>query len=154
MQFFLPSLLIFLVAMLVTAFLAPRITPWIAAILALAFLIYGIHDHQRMFAYEYKQSTWQQGLKIYAPFLVIGGILLFCMYAMVAFFTGGTVPVPAMPSLSLSSSPVDSLSSNFSSLNNSLSRAANSVMNQTSNLIQSVNRSMNRPSGVSLAEVI
>jgi hypothetical protein len=149
MQFFLPSLLIFLVALVVTALLAPRVTPWIAAVLALAFMTYGIYDHQRMFAYEYKQSTWQQGLKVYAPFLIIGGILIFCMYGMVAFFTGGTVPVPSMPNTAPS---MTSLSNSFTSLNNTLSSAANSVANATTNLVQSANRSLNR--GVSLAEAI
>jgi len=143
MQFFLPSLLIFLIAMIATAFIAPRITPWIAAILALAFLTYGIHEHYSMFAYEYKQSTWQEGLKVYAPFIIVGGIIVFCMYGMVAFFTGGTVPVPSMPSMPAMNSMPSMNSLSLSSMGNSLSSVANSITNSTTNLINSANRSLN-----------
>jgi hypothetical protein len=155
MQFFLPSLLIFLIALVITAFLAPRVTPWIAAVLALVFLTYGVYDHRRMFAYEYKQSTWQEDLKIYAPFLIIAGIILFSMYGMVSFFTGGTVPVPSMPEVP--SFAPNSFS--LTSINNTISSAANSVANATTNLVQSANRTLNRTlnqpnPGMSLAEAI
>ena len=154
MQFFLPSLLIFVVAIVFTAVVAPRITPWMAAVLALAFLVYGVHEHYLMFAYEYKQSTWQEGLKIYAPFIIVGGIIVFSMLGMISFFTGGTVPVPAMPDIpSTNFSSMSSLS--LSSMGNSLSSMGNSMLNSANSMIQNVNRSLNnKKSMFSLAEAI
>ena len=161
MQFFLPRLLIFVIAILVTMFLAPRVTPWMAAILALAFLVYGVHEHYSMFAYEYKQSTWQEGLKIYAPFVMVGGIIVFSMLGMVSFFAAPEHSDASISSVTNSignsfSGMTNSLSSVTNSLSgaaNSLSGAANSLSVRANNMVQSVNRSLNKGT-FSLAEAI
>uniref|UniRef100_A0A6C0KT11 Transmembrane protein n=1 Tax=viral metagenome TaxID=1070528 RepID=A0A6C0KT11_9ZZZZ len=97
MEFFIPGLLLFLVAILVTAWLSPKATPMVAAILSIVFLIYGINDHYRLFASEYRLSTWQQSLMTFAPFIMIGAIILFIIYGIIGFFTSASVPVPNMP---------------------------------------------------------
>ena len=73
MEFFIPGLVLFLVAIAVTAFIVPKATPMIAAILSLVFLTYGVYQHYTLFADEYRLSTWQDGLKIYAPAIMIIG---------------------------------------------------------------------------------
>jgi predicted PurR-regulated permease PerM len=142
MEFFIPGLFIFLIAVLVSFFLVPKATPMTAAILAIVFLTYGVYDHYELFASEYKLSTWQESLKIYAPFIMIGVIIMYSMYGMIAFFTDGAVPVPSMPSIpSMSDGPSMPTMSNIPSLNqlsnqmtNTFSNVANSIGNTTSNI--------------------
>ena len=52
-----------------------------------------------MFESEYRLSTWQQTLKLYAPAVMIVAIILFIIYGILAFFTKGSVPVPTIPSI-------------------------------------------------------
>jgi hypothetical protein len=94
MEFFIPGLLIFLVAISIAIIIVPQTTPMIAAVFAIIFLVYGVYDHYLLFAPEYRLSTWQDGIKIYAPFIMLAGIILFIIYFIFAFFTGGEVPVP------------------------------------------------------------
>ena len=149
MEFVIPGLTIFLIALAVAFFLAPRATPLIAAILSIVLLTYGVYDHYSLFAGEYKLSTWQDGLKIYAPFLMIGMILVFCIYGMVAFFTNGSVPVPAMPSMPSMPS--------LSSVANSIGNRANNIINNTQSLGSSIGNSLSsfkNKKSFSFAEVI
>ena len=96
MEFFIPGLLLFLVTILITIFIIPQSTPMVAAVLSILFLAYGVYDHYLLFAPEYRLSTWQDGIKIYAPFIMLAGIILFIIYFIFVFFTGGEVPVPKM----------------------------------------------------------
>jgi predicted PurR-regulated permease PerM len=139
MEFFIPGLFIFLIAVLISIFLAPKATPMTAAILAIAFLTYGVYDHYELFASEYKLSTWQEGLKIYAPFIMIGAIIMYSIYGMIVFFTGGAVPVPNIPSIpDMPSMPtmnnVPSLNQMTNQMTNTFNDVANSIGNATSNI--------------------
>jgi len=140
MEFFIPGLFLFLVAVLVVFHLAPKATPMIAAILSIVFLLFGIHEHQKMFASEYRLSTWQDKLKIYAPALMIVAIILFLIYSMLAFFTGGSVPIPSIPNIQM-----PSVGSITESITNSLNNAANSIKNASANIMSS-NNSANKGS--------
>jgi hypothetical protein len=133
MEFFIPGLFIFLIAVLVCFFLVPKATPMTAAILAIVFLTYGVYDHYQLFASEYKLSTWQEGLKIYAPFIMVGVIIMYSIYGMVAFFTGGAVPVPSMPDIP-SMGNVPSLNQVSNQMTNTFSNVADSIGNATSNI--------------------
>ena len=142
MEFFIPGLFLFLVSILVVFYLAPKATPMIAAILSIVFLLFGIHEHQKMFASEYRLSTWQDKLKVYAPALMIVSIILFLIYSMLAFFTGGSVPIPSMPNVQM-----PSVGSITESITNSLNNAANSIKNASANIMSSnKNNSANKGS--------
>jgi predicted PurR-regulated permease PerM len=134
MQFFLPGLALFLFAIAITFFLAPYATPMVASILYIIFLSYGVYDHYHLFASEYRLSTWQDAWKIYAPFIMIGAIILYVIYGIMAFFSGGKVPVPSMPSVSnvttnLSKSVSDMANTATSYMNDTANAAANAVNN-------------------------
>lgn len=131
MEFFLPGLLIFLVSILITSYLAPRITPIIAAILSVVFLAYGVYDHYSMFADEYRLSTWHEGLRLYAPAIMILAIILFVIYGIMAFFTSGSVPVPSMPTIELPS-PNTATNSMMTSLNDAMTSISNVANNMVS----------------------
>ena len=120
MEFFIPGLLIFLVAICLSFALSPRVTPLIAAILSIGFLTFGVYEHYKMFASEYRLSTWQDGLKIYAPAIMICATLIFIIYAIFAFFTNGTVPVPKMPNITAPSE---------NTITNTMMESVNGILN-------------------------
>ena len=125
MEFFLPGVCLLLVSVLVTYLISPHLTPIITAILSIVFLVFGVYSHYHMFASEYRLSTWQEGLKIYAPAVMIIAIILFIIYGIIALFTGVKVPVPAMPTIELPA---------VNTLTNSMMKAYNNVANNVSHI--------------------
>ena len=99
MEFFIPGLSLFVITLFVCYFTVPKITPLIAAILSIVFLCAGVYEHYTLFASEYRLSTWQDGLKVYAPAVMIIVIILFIIISIFTFFTRGAVPVPMMPEM-------------------------------------------------------
>lgn len=139
MEFFIPGLLLFLVSVVISFIIAPRFTPLVVALLSIGFLSYGVFDHYKMFASEYRLSTWQESLKIYAPAIMIAAIIIFIIYGILAFFTKGSVPVPSIPNLT---EPNDN--STTSKIVNSLNKAGNNFTNnKNTNVINNVNNKIN-----------
>ena len=151
MEFFIPALLLFLVSIAVSFALAPRFTPLVVALLSIAFLTYGVYDHYKMFASEYRLSTWQESLKIYAPAIMIGAIILFIIYSILALFTKGSVPVPPIPNVT---EPNENSATN--QIMNSLNKVGNlftnnkntNVVNQVNNKINNANKNRNNILGL------
>ena len=139
MEFFLPGLFLFLLAIGITFIVVPKATPVMASILSLAFLTYGVYHHHKLFASEYRLSTWQEGLKIYAPAVMILAIILFVMYGVLSFFTSGQVPVPSLPNVSLPTA--NSLTSTFT---DSMESIGNSMVNAVNNVSSFANNSSSR----------
>jgi hypothetical protein len=137
MEFFLPGLLLFFVAIIVTILIVPTITPMVAAILSILFLTYGVYDHYRMFASEYRLSTWQDGVKIYAPFIMIAGIILYVIYFIFVFFTKGEVPIPKVEAPSINTSAT------LNSIKNTTTNTLNKISNGASNLFSFNSNSSN-----------
>ena len=86
-----------------------------------------------MFASEYRLSTWQEGLKLYAPAVMICAIILFIIYGMISLFTGVKVPVPTLPNIEMP---------NTNSLTNSMINAYNTASNSMSSLTNNVSQSV------------
>lgn len=124
MEFFIPGLLLFLLFLLITFFLVPKATPMITAILSIIFLTYGVYEHYRLFATEYRLSTWQDHLKIYAPALMIAAIIIFIIYFMLSLFTGGSVPIPSMPDVE-----IPTLNDITTNISNTFNNATNAISN-------------------------
>lgn len=125
MEFFIPGLFIFLVAIIIAIVIVPETTPMIAAVLSILFLAYGVYDHYLLFAPEYRLSTWQDGIKIYAPFIMLAGIILFIIYFIFAFFTGGEVPIPKVEMPTMPEMPT------FNAIKNAANNAINNTVNNT-----------------------
>lgn len=130
MEFFIPSLVLFLVSIGITFAIAPKATPIMAAILSIIFLTYGVYQHYKLFAYEYRLSTWQEGLKIYAPAIMIFAIILYIIYGILAFFTGGVVPIPSIPNVN-----IPSVGNVTSQLTNSINNVTNSITSTANNML-------------------
>jgi len=131
MEFFLPGLFVFLLSLAITAWVAPNATPAMAAILSAIFLTYGVYHHHKLFAAEYRLSTWQEGLKIYAPAVMILAVFLVIFYGIISFFASGKVPVPPLPNVSMPSP--DSMTNSLNSLSNTANNNANSLMTSIGN---------------------
>jgi hypothetical protein len=139
MELFIPGLLLFLVSIGVSFLIAPRFAPLVIALLSLVLLTFGVYNHYKMFSAEYRLSTWQDSLKLYAPAIMIGAIIIFIIYAILAFFTKGSVPVPAIPNLS---APNDN--SMTGSFVNSVNKIGNAITNnKNTNVVNNVNEQIN-----------
>jgi predicted PurR-regulated permease PerM len=130
MEFFIPGLLFFIVSIGITFMIAPKATPIMAAILSIIFLTYGVYQHYKLFAYEYRLSTWQDGLRIYAPAIMLLAVILYIIYGILAFFTGGVVPVPSIPNVSLPTmnNVTSQITNSINNVSNSITSTANNVM--------------------------
>jgi len=144
MEFFIPGLLFFILTLIFTFYIAPKATPMIAAILSLVFLTYGVYDHYRMFASEYRSSTWQEPLLLmYSPAVMITVLILYVLYGMSALFTKGQVPIPAMPEIPTMQNALNNVTESLSNAANSVANAANDMMNNVMNNGTNSNRRNN-----------
>lgn len=137
MEFFIPSIFIFLVAIGTSFALAPRLTPIVVAILSIGLLVFAVYSHYKMFAAEYRLSTWQDSLKIYAPALMIGAIIIFIIYSIIALFSKGEVPVPQVPSVNM---PPANTATN--KVTETINNTTESIGNMFNNLKGSVNENV------------
>lgn len=95
MEFFLPSILVLLVAAAIVFFVIPRFGPLVLAVVSLLLLGIGIYNHYSMFQNEYRLSTWQLGAVAYAPYLLIGAvILMIILYLTYLLPSGSSVSGP------------------------------------------------------------
>jgi len=138
MQLFLPSMLVLLIGILIVVLVIPQFSPLIIVIISALLLAAGTYHHFVTFMNEYKQSTWQQSLTLFAPGIILAAIILYLFVAIASFFSGGSVPIPSMPAMELppastATNPVTAaLNSTMSAVNSvakSVGNAANSAIN-------------------------
>ena len=129
MELFLPSILVAILASLIVIFLIPRLSPILIVIIASILLYVGMTQHFSMFWDEYKQSTWQQNLKLFAPGIMIAAIVIFVLYGILSFFKGGIVPIPSMPAMEMPSA---------NTATNPVTAAINTVMNTVHNAVNNL----------------
>lgn len=100
MQLFIPSLLAIAVAAAIVMFVLPRLSPVILGVIALVLLVVAAYSHYTFFGSEYQISTWQLPLVQFAPYLLIGGLVLFMLFFIINFIGTGkseaVAPVAAM----------------------------------------------------------
>jgi hypothetical protein len=134
MELFLPSLAILLLAVIVIFFLLPRLSPSIIVLIATGLLLGGIYHHFSLFWNEYRNSTWQDQLKVFAPGIMITLIVVYVLFSILMFVTSGrSLAAPIMPDIELP--PANT--------------ATNVVTSTFNNIIQSVtpNNKKNNTSG-------
>jgi predicted PurR-regulated permease PerM len=100
-----------------------------------------------MFATEYRLSTWQEGLKIYAPAVMIVAICLFIIYSIIAFFTGVQVPIPTMPTIEMPqvNTITNSLMNVYNNAENAIENVKNDVSNSINKITNNVTNTTNKP---------
>jgi hypothetical protein len=104
MEFFLPSLLVMLVALLLSTYVIPRFTPAVIAVVAIVLLCFGTYNHYTSFPAEYNVMQWATTGQQIAPTLITGlVIVLMGGYIIYMFTTKGGMP--NLPSMSANSPP-------------------------------------------------
>lgn len=142
MEFFIPGVLLFLVSIIVAYAISPHLTPIIVLILSVVFLTFGVYTHYQMFASEYRLSTWQDGLKNYAPAVMIITIILFLLFAIVGLFSGLKVPIPAMPEMPTTNSLATSVTSAYNTAADAVSDATTSVTQSFTSAVNNVQKNV------------
>jgi hypothetical protein len=79
MEFFIPSLTIILLAVVMFFFLFPRLSPYLLGGVAIVMFLLGAYHHYNSFPYEYKASMVTELLQDYSGFfmlliVIIGGV--------------------------------------------------------------------------------
>lgn len=156
MELFIPGLFVFFLAIAISFAIVPRFTPLIAAILSIVFLVLGVRQHYLMFASEYRLSTWQDSFKIYAPAIMIGAMILFIIYTILALFTTGSVPVPSFPAVTAPTpntltdnvmGKLNTVADSLSTANQNLAENVNDALGSLANVVsnnENKNKNKNR----------
>lgn len=99
MELFIPSVLILLLAAAIVFFVLPRFGPTVLAIVAFALLVFGIYQHRSLFGNEYRLSTWQYDIMVYAPYIMVGAVLAVIIVYLLSLtpFGGNGTTAPTMP---------------------------------------------------------
>ncbi len=151
MEFFLPGLAALLIAALIVFIVLPRLGAPILAVLSIVLLVYGVYNHIQLFSSEYAYSTWQDRLKFYAPFVMIGGLILAIIFYMT--YLVGSQGVSALPATNV---PVNNAQvvEAVNTVTENVNKATNAVTNTVNSLANAIglggnnNRGANRNQGV------
>lgn len=130
MEFFLPGFAALLIAALLVFLVLPRLGAPVLAVLALLLLGFGVYNHYQLFATEYRYSTWQSHLSTYAPFFMVGALILSILFYMGFLF--GTKGPEALPASNL---PV----STNAAVNAVVNNTAGAVVNVANQAVEAVN---------------
>ena len=141
MEFFIPSILLFLLAIGLTFIVSPRMTPLVVAVLSIGLLSFGVYSHYSMFKAEYRLSTWQESLKIYAPAVMIAAICIFIIYSILSFFSKGSVPVPITPNVI--EAPANTATNKITETINQATQSIGNVLNDIKESIPGLNNKGN-----------
>ena len=153
MQLFLPSIFLVMIVFVIIFLIMPKLSPLVIVSIAAVLLVGGTYNHFVTFWNEYQQSTWQSNLKLFAPGIFITILLVYLFIMIKSFVTGGSVPVPTLPTMELPSAEsatnpvtaaINSTMNGVNSAMNSVTNAANSAMNTVSNSIGLNNSAKNQ----------
>ena len=98
MEFFLPSLIVFIIAIAIVFVVLPRLAAPVLVGISLLILGFALYQHVTLFSTEYTLSTWQEQLKFYAPWVLIAGLLVsILIYFATIALTGSPMPVASLP---------------------------------------------------------
>lgn len=153
MELFLPSLAALLIAGLIVFLVLPRLGAPILAVLSIVLLVYGVYSHYTLFSSEYRYSTWQEQLKFYAPFIIIGALILSILgYMGFLFGSNGGVNVLPAPNVAAAGDAqvVDAINTvgntvlaGATNLTNSLGLTNNAKVNQNRGLLSNLGNILN-----------
>ena len=102
MEFFLPSLLLMIVAFFVSIYFVPKSSPIVLGVLSLLLLAFTIYNHYSFFANEYRIMTWADTAKSSAPIILVA-LVIVMMVGYLLFATGVKPGSMGMPSNTLPS---------------------------------------------------
>jgi predicted PurR-regulated permease PerM len=151
MEIFIPGFTALLLLALFLFLVMPRLGTPILAILSLFLLAYAVNNHMQMFYSEYRYSTWQDALKPYAAFIIIGLVFFLILgYVLYLFGIGAGNSLPVTNTTAITNVFSATRANNSSkgivgSVVNTVSNAATGVANAASGVVTGVT---NAASGV------
>jgi hypothetical protein len=124
MELFLPGIATLLIIGLIVFLVLPRLGAPVLAALSVILLVYGVYNHIQLFSSEYRLSTWQDRLKEYASFIIIGALILgILLYLGFLYATQGASALPA------SNVPVANATEIVNNANDAINAVTNTVAN-------------------------
>ncbi len=164
MQLFLPTLITVVIAAILAFLVIPRTGALIlASVSLLALIAAGIH-HYNLFYSEYMLSTWQNGLGANASFIILALAIVFIISSIFYMFTGGgggaagavntvqealSAPFEAMTNSMEKTMNAEPSTTNtnkgglFSNAIETVTKAANAVVNTASNVASNAVKATN-----------
>lgn len=140
MEFFVPSLLILIVSTLMVFWLIPKFGPVTMLVISIILLTFTVYHHVSLFKTEYTQSSWPSFLSAYAPYFVLGFLLLFILFFIFSSYGGVSVPVPEI-------SMPEAVTSKANSIMNTITNTINNATNTIKNTFKGNNSSPNNRNG-------
>jgi hypothetical protein len=133
MELFLPGIATLLIIGLIVFLILPRLGAPVLATLSIILLTYGVYNHIKLFSSEYRYSTWQDRLKDYSSFVIIGVLILsILMYLGYLFGTQGASALP------VSNVPVANATEAVNAVNGAVNGVVNTITNTVSNVTNTV----------------
>jgi hypothetical protein len=126
MELFIPSLFAIVLAALIVMYALPRLSPVVLGILALVLLVLAAYNHYTFFGAEYHISTWQLPLVQYAPYIMIGLLVVFMLFFIINFIGTGS---------SAAAAPIAAMNE---SVNKVANTAATNVVNAVNTIVNNV----------------
>ena len=137
MEFYLPSLLILVISGIIIFMVLPKFAPAVLLGISLVLLIGGMYHHYNLFKDEYRNATWYDTLKAYAPGIMYGILIIFLLGYVLSFFGSSGVPVPEAPELP-TPNIIESVKNVANNTKNNVAAAANNTVNNIKNNIGSL----------------
>jgi hypothetical protein len=138
MELFLPSILVIIFAALVIMIVLPRFSPLVIVIVSAILLTASTYQHFQLFWHEYRESSWQASLKIFAPGIIIAAVFLYIFIMGGSFLTGksnASMPSMELPSASTATNPLTSaLNSTMSAVSDGASAVSSAVSGAASSI--------------------
>jgi len=130
MELFIPSILALVIAAVIVMFVLPRLSSVVLGSLALVFVIVAAYQHYNFFYTEYRQSTWQMPLVEYAPYLLLGGLVLFLIFFSINFIGTSTTAQAAAPLVAMNAAVerVANQAPTVAGLKNAVTNATNNAL--------------------------
>ena len=130
MELFIPSILALVIAAVIVMFVLPRLSSVVLGSLALVFVIIAAYQHYNFFYTEYRQSTWQMPLVEYAPYLLLGGLVLFLIFFSINFIGTNTTAQAAAPLVAMNAAVnrVANQAPTVAGVTNAVTNAANNAL--------------------------
>lgn len=134
MELFLPSFLLLILAGVVVFGVFPNMTPLLLAVFAGVSLAYAIKNHYDLFSDDYAGMTWATGAVAFAPYLLVGVVVVFAIGYLLFLFGSGKRPTMNLPGPSI---PPPETATNIitNAIGNGLKAAGVNVKNTPKSLV-------------------
>ena len=142
MEQFLLSLTVLLISALIVFLVLPRLGAQVLVVLSIVLLIFCIYNHYKLFASEYRYSTWQEQLKWYGPVVMyVAMTIAILLYLGYLYSSGGS---SVLPTTNLSPAAVADVTTAATNATNSIANSLG-MGNKKNNTLMNLGGILNSP---------